>query len=153
MRFSYDYSKCASHHFVEIQTNCNCTLSEFLESWFYFAKTCHGNAAPVFECWGPLGVSNSLGLSQRIWRTKTNCSYITHINSRAVSPLCLSRPLSLTPSHPHLPALSHLSPGHRWFCLQANLNENESLSDVSRKLSNPRRLLWGPGSLFGITAA
>lgn len=51
------------------------------------------------------------------------------------------------------PSYTHLSPGHRWFCLQANLNENESLLDFSRKRSNPRRLLRGPGPLFGITAA
>lgn len=84
------------------------------------------------------------GLSTHIRHTYTECSYITHVYMQdAAHPL----------HHTLISLLSHLSPSHCWFCLQANLNENESLSDVSRKLSNPRRLLRGPGSLFGITAA
>lgn len=74
----------------------------------------------------------------------THCRYITHVYIQDISHSLHHTLISL---------LSHLIPGHRWFCLQANLNENESLSDFSRKRSNPRRLLRGPGPLFGITAA
>lgn len=109
--------------FLEMPTNCSCACDD----GFILPKT-------VMDAVALLGFQT---------RADPQPTYLTHKNKLR---------LHYTRRSPALPR-SHLSPGHRWFCLQANLNENESLSDVSRKLSNPRRLLWGPGSLFGITAA